>query len=166
MENATKVLIMAATVLISVVIVSFAIYLATSLSSYSSEITEQTTADQIAQFNAQFTQYQYYKNTYNVKDENGKDVENVEENTTTIYDIITVANLAKENNENYGFDTYQGNATENTLYITVAVDGNGIKIDHFESKLSGNNYVSNFVKSKENMDAQMTSEYDSNRCRN
>lgn len=104
MENASKALIMAATILMSVVIVSLGVYLATALSSYASEVDEQTRINQISQFNSQFLTYL------------NKEV--------TIHDIITVANLAKENNDYYGLTSLTSGTSEGkTLYIQVSVQG-------------------------------------------
>lgn len=124
MENATKALIMAATILISVVIMSLGTYLFVSFSNYSSEVDEEVRTNQIAQFNSQFLKYQ------------GREV--------TIYDILTVANLAKENNDNYELTV--SDANENTLYITIDV----LNINHhFE------NETNTFLKDKSKMQSQI-----------
>ena len=124
MENATKALIMAATILISVVIMSLGIYLFVTFSSYSTEVNDEVRNNQISQFNSQFLKYQ------------GQE--------TTIYDILTVANLAKENNENYELTI--NDANKNTLYITIEVQGIN---QHFE------NQASNFMKDKNKMNGQI-----------
>lgn len=126
MENATKALIMAATILISVVLMSLGTYLFITFSNYSTGVNEEVRTNQIAQFNSQFLKYQ------------GQDV--------TIYDIITVANLAKENNENY--DLKVSDANKNTLYIAIEVQGVN---SHFE------NIANEFLKDKSNMQNEIDS---------
>lgn len=84
MENASKALLMAAGVLIGILILSLAVYLFVSFGSTSAELHKQNEAQQIAQFNSQFTSYE------------GKE-------GITIYDVVTVANLATETNIYYEF---------------------------------------------------------------
>ena len=79
MENASKALLMAAVILISVIILSIAVYLFTYFSDYARGVEDDVRANQIAQFNSQFLSYQ------------GKEL--------TIYDVITLANLAKDYNQ-------------------------------------------------------------------
>ena len=82
MENASKALIMAAGVLIGVLILSLAVVLFTNFGATSQGVYTQMEERQLTQYNAQFTVY------------SGR-------TDITIYDIISVANLAKENNETY-----------------------------------------------------------------
>lgn len=86
MENASKALLMAAGVLIGVLILSLAAYLFVYFGSTSQQIHEQNEENQINELNSKFTSYV------------GKD-------NITIYDVITVANLATENNKKYEFST-------------------------------------------------------------
>ena len=97
MENASKALIMAASVLIGIVISSLAVYLFISFSGSANEIAGQIEEGQLQQFNNQFTSYEDKKEDL------------------TIYDVITVTNLAIENNKYYGLNE----ASENNFYITV-----------------------------------------------
>ena len=113
MENASKALIMAAGVLIGVLILSLAVYLFFDFASTSSRLHEETRLNQINEFNAQFTSYE-------IKNDN------------TFYDIITLANLAKNNNQYYELTTSE----EGNYYITVNVD-KGTYINNLE-KLSEN----------------------------
>lgn len=82
MENASKALIMAAGVLIGVLILSLAVYLFTQFGSTSAQIHAQKAERQVVQFNSQFTSY-------------------LDKNDLTIYDVITVAGYAIENNKYY-----------------------------------------------------------------
>ena len=86
MENASRALIMAASILIGIMILSLAVYLFATFGASSAQMHEQIQIDRINQFNAQFTVYQNMTNI-------------------TIYDVVTVANTAKNKNEYYGLTT-------------------------------------------------------------
>lgn len=88
MENASKALIMAGGVLIGILIISLAVYLFVDFGSTSAQINAQNEQKQITEFNSKFTAYEGYKDN----DGNWQ---------ITIYDIITLAGYAKENNEYY-----------------------------------------------------------------
>ena len=96
MENASKALIMAASVLIGIMILSLAVYLFATFGASSAQMHEQIQIDRINQFNAQFTIYQ-------------------NRNNLTIYDVVTIANTAKNNNEYYELTS----SDETNYYITV-----------------------------------------------
>ncbi len=109
MENATKALIMAAGVLMGIVILSLAVYEFTSFGISSKEIHKANEETRLNEFNSQFTKYE------------GKD-------DVTIYDVITVANLAKENNSYYEFSPRSlDQNTGKDLYISVILDDNSIE---------------------------------------
>ncbi len=97
MENASNALIMAGGVLIGILILSLAVYLFVDFGSKSAEIYEQNAQAQLVQFNSKFTTYE------------GKE-------GLTIYDVITVAGYAYENNKYYSEDT---NANYNDYKISV-----------------------------------------------
>ena len=98
MENASKALLIAAGVLIGIMILSIAVYLAVTFGQTAAEVNEEIRVNQVAQFNSQFTKY------------DGAQV--------TIHDIITMANIARTNNEEYQLgSSFIGNA--NSFYITV-----------------------------------------------
>ena len=84
---------MAAAVLIGVIILSIAVYLFMYFSDYAKGVEDEVRANQISQFNSQFLSYQ------------GKDL--------TIYDVITLANMAKDYNQENGLVAGQ------TGYITI-----------------------------------------------
>lgn len=105
MENASKALLMAASVLIGILILSLVVYLFVSFGSTSAEMHQQIETQQIAQFNSQFTSY--------------------EVKNCTIYDIVTVANLATENNIYYELPKSSG--IENNYYISVKIKNNNIE---------------------------------------
>ena len=80
MENASKALLMAAEVLIGILVLTLGMYFYMSFSATSKELQEESARTQIDIFNAQFTSIANKENI-------------------TIYDVVTLANLAKENKE-------------------------------------------------------------------
>lgn len=99
MENASKALIMAAEVLIAMVILSLAMYLVITFGNFSQQVHEQNQEIELTQFNSQFTQFEAMENV-------------------TIYDIITVANYARENNQRYELNV-SSRDKESTYYVSV-----------------------------------------------
>ncbi len=82
MENASKALLMAGGVLIGLLIITLAVYLFTSFGTTSAEVNKKNQEQQLVQFNTQYTTY-------------------LGRTDLTIYDVVTVANSAHENNVNY-----------------------------------------------------------------
>ena len=82
MENASKALIMVAGVLIGILIISLAVYLFVDFGTRASEVNSKVAEQQVVQFNNKFTSYE------------GK-------NDLNIYDVVTVASYAYENNLYY-----------------------------------------------------------------
>ncbi len=105
MENASKALIMAAEVLVGVLILSLMVYLFVSFGSSSAQVNEQMDEKKLAEFNSQYDKY--------------KDKEDV-----TIYDIVSLANLATENNKYYGLDE----STESNYYISILLDNTHLEL--------------------------------------
>ncbi len=102
MENASKALIMAAGVLIGIILLSLMVYMFTNFAITSAEVHKENEQNQLNQFNSQFTSYE------------GKE-------GLTIYDVVTVANLATENNIYYEHPQQQGinNTSKDNSYISV-----------------------------------------------
>ncbi len=88
MENASKALIMAGGILVGLLIISLAVYLFVDFGKTASDINNQNAEQQVVEFNSRFVKYESNKD----KDGNWQ---------TTIYDIISLAGYAKENNEYY-----------------------------------------------------------------
>lgn len=114
MENASKALMMAGGVLIGILVISLAVYLFADFGATSSSVIAEKTRQQIVQFNTKFTTYENYK------DKNGNWA-------ITIYDIITVAKFAKENNIYYG-------ATNSNDYNYVSVFVNGKDLAKYDEE--------------------------------
>lgn len=113
MENASKALIMAASVLIGVVILSLTAYLFMYFGGSVNEMNQQIEEGQLQQFNNQFTSYE-------------------DRDNLTIYDVITVANLAKENNTYYGLTK----SSKNNFYIEVKLGNTSLEAkDNFSDLL-------------------------------
>lgn len=108
MENASKALLMAASVLIGVLILSLAVFLFVNFGGTSAKIHETVQKNQLAKFNTQFTNYETKE-------------------SVTIYDIISVANLATENNRKNQLQkkTIPTDGIDN--YITVRLKGKCIE---------------------------------------
>ncbi|MCI8411787.1 MAG: hypothetical protein HFJ40_05080 [Clostridia bacterium] len=119
MENASKALLMAAGVLIGILILSLAVYLFATFGSSSAQMHKQIEADRLNEFNTQFTSYE------------GKE-------DITIYDVITVTNLAKENNKYYQLNEQ----TNNNFYINVSISSSEQNIEKKD-----NNEIEQLIKS-------------------
>ena len=129
MENASKALIMAAGILIGVLVLSLGVYLFTSFGNSAAQIQKENEINALNKFNSQFTVYQGRKDL-------------------TIYDILTVANYASENNKNYNLDS-RNRGDQSTFYVGVKLDGKYIeelntkdqtnKIENFIDELNVNN---------------------------
>lgn len=113
MENASNALIMAGGVLIAVLIMSLAVYLFADFGSTSAQINQKTEDQRLVQFNSKFTVYESTEKKW------------------TIYDIITVAGYAHENNIYYTDSQSEGLVDSsyytNNYKITVNIVGSGIK---------------------------------------
>ena len=80
MENASKAILIAGGVLLMIMALSFATYIFRSIGESTSEYYEQLEQSDIDQFNQKFTKYE------------GK-------NDLTIQDVVSIVNLAKDNNQ-------------------------------------------------------------------
>lgn len=124
MENASKALIMAAEILIGVMIISIGVYLFNVMANYSANTSKKMEDARLEQFNNQFLKF--YGTV--ITREDGK--QKVEPVKCTIHDIIALANLARKENEQNGFNDRNGykdgidiskNAKENAYYY-VQID--------------------------------------------
>lgn len=133
MENASKALLMAAAILIGVVILSLAVYLYTSFSSSTAEMQHQMELDQINNFNSRFLAY------------DGKE-------DLTIYDIITVANLAEESNKNY--QVYGEGLQDASFYVAVFKGSDNGQKKGFENYTSSNPSIEYYLRNGEMQEVQ------------
>lgn len=113
MENASKALIMAASVLLGVMILSVGVYLFYVYSDYSANAYAQMEQAQIDQFNTQFLKYYGTTGVEN-------DGEEPQPILCTAHTIISLANLAYQNNLQYEVDYLDG-YNINTYYIQIDV---------------------------------------------
>lgn len=130
MENASNALLIAGGVLIGVLILSLAVYLFADFGAKSADINQRTTEQQLTQFNSKFTVYESAEAKW------------------TIYDIVTVAGYAHENNKYYT-DTDSSGKVNNTYFeknykISVNIVGSkgitGGTKDIQDNIVSQNNY--------------------------
>ena len=132
MENASKALIMAAGVLIGIMVLSIAVYLFATFGTRSAELHRQIDDDRLNQFNTQFTSYEL-------------------NNEITIYDVITVANLATENNTYYELPKVQAiiNKDPSNYYVQVYLKNdkyNGtIEKGYTENDVNSNNDYNDII---------------------
>lgn len=105
MENASKALLIAASVLLGVMILSVASVLFNSFSSSGKEIVEKMDEKQIAQWNNNYLKY-------------------VNTNKITAHDIVTVINHAQENNKLYFEENMPNGYNENSYYVQVDIGKN------------------------------------------
>ena len=96
MENAVKALIMAGSVLISILVISILVFVMRKGGIINSEFDSQISDRELAKFNSQFEIYQ--------KDDN------------TFFDIITLSNLAWDINKKYNFDE------QNSVKLTITIN--------------------------------------------
>lgn len=125
MENASKALIFAASVLISVMIIAVAVYIFQKGQNLSNTAHSKSETAEIQSFNAQFSSYETvwpYGNTFS--DENVRFV--ASSNLNTISDVISAANLASsinyQNNYGYGYYESRGGYVETINAVEVIVD--------------------------------------------
>ena len=104
MDNASKALLMAGSVLLAIMIISLAMYLFANFHQATSQIEGNVEESQVMQFNNQFTKYE-------------------SNNQVTIYEVLSMANLATQNNKQYQYEK-QFAKGENS-YISVFLDGKG-----------------------------------------
>ncbi|MCI9177037.1 MAG: hypothetical protein HFJ28_00240 [Clostridia bacterium] len=112
MENASRALVIAGSVLIGVLLLSIGVYIFTMYGDYSKSIYEKIEDAKNDQFNSQFLKY------YGSRTDNNNKEETI---LCTAHDIISIANLAKQNNVKYEF-TGKQTAAENSYYIQISVD--------------------------------------------
>ncbi len=113
MENASKALIMAVSIILGIMIVTFLCFAFGMVKNLNSKNMTQIEETETAKFNEEF--FKYY--------ENGKDIIEV-----TSHDIISISNFVKENNSKYDFKE----ATQNSYYVTIDVYTKSEKIYNFE----------------------------------
>lgn len=121
MENASKALLMAAGVLIGLLVLSLAVYLFVSFGTTSAELHKQNEQYQIDQFNSQFTSY-------------------VGKAGITIYDVVTVANIATETNIYYEFAKRNTLADGKDNYVSVKVMNTDLPSYHNKTIEKGYKY--------------------------
>ena len=133
MENASKALIMAASVLIGVMIISIGVALFTSFSKFGKSTTEKMEATKISEWN---NTYLKYYGTITTEDEQGKVTKNPI--LVVAHDIISVVNHAAENNLNYELQNLT-KYDENFYYVQVDIDKN-LNVEKW-SEMEKNNFL-------------------------
>lgn len=134
MENASKALIMSASMLLGLMIISVGVALFNSFGGFGKDITNKIEENKISEFNTQFLKY--YGKSYNAQTQENETIR------ITTHDIVTLVNLAKKSNiENDVQDQQEEN--ENTYYVRVNLK-NKNKNDNLEKKTE--NELTRFIK--------------------
>ena len=111
MENASKALIMAGGILIGILILTLAVYLFATFGTEASKVNDRIKEQQIEQFNSDFISY-------------------VDSDNITIYDVITVANRAKEFNGKNNFTALE----DTNYYIKVSLNSTPTSYPNLEQE--------------------------------
>lgn len=119
MENASKALIMAASILVGIMVISVGVAIFQIFSDFSQETVQKIEEKQLAEFNNQFYKYYGYIE--------GKRI------IVTAHDIVTVGNLAKQNNIKYDLQNETG-AKDHTNYIQVRLKVGSKTYTNFEKQ--------------------------------
>ena len=109
MENASKALIMAGSILIGVLLVALMVYFFTSASGVRRSYSQHINNTRMTEFNTKFTKYAIGAGQY--INSGGTDY-------ATIHDIITLANYAEEFNEGLDDDSYD--------FISIEINGSRV----------------------------------------
>ncbi len=137
MENASKALIMAASVLVAVMVITVGVVIFSIFGKYSAEAQAELAAIADNEFNAKFLKYI----TYVSGDMTNEELE-ADRVLLTAHDVVTIAGYARESNEKLGFyDPANGYTEEDwksdaTQYVQVDIkdkQGNNIIYEHFEN---------------------------------
>ena len=120
MENASKALLMAASILVGVLLLSLAVYLFSIFGNFGSDMSKQMNEKNLSEFNAQFTKYESYQNENRVW-----------QNLCRAQDVVTIANLAKEINNQYEYTTSDANT--GYYYVRVIVKTGSRTRNNFEA---------------------------------
>lgn len=102
MENASKALLMAASILVGVMLLTLGVYLFSIFGDYGTQISKRIEQQQIDEFNSQFYKF-----------ENSQEVR--------IHDIISITNLAMQYNQENDFES------TSKYHIKVTINGIGVE---------------------------------------
>ena len=129
MENASKELLIAGAMLLLILVLTFSVYLVRRIGGQTSELYSDMEQSKIDEFNQKFFNYD---GRGTKKDSEGKWI-----NPLTIQDVVSIINLAKDNNQNSKFPTT----------VKVKVDGN-------ERQDSTNAQIKEMLANPNNIDAE------------
>lgn len=121
MENASKALIMAASILLGVMIIAIGVYLFSSYAQYSSNTYKKIEQAQIDQFNSQFLKYYGSEEITLKKYDSDISQTKMVPILCTAHDIISLANLAQKNNQYYEIEN-EGKGSEASNYIQIKLE--------------------------------------------
>lgn len=125
MENASKALIIASSILLGIMIISVAVALFNSFGGSGSQIMSEVEKARIAEFNNQFLKY-YGKTSYFNEETDQDEIKNIK---VSAHDIVSLVNLAIKNNEEYEIQDQAGKS-QSSNYIQIDVN----KYKNFEKQ--------------------------------
>lgn len=136
MENASKALLIAGEVLIGILIMTVGVYFFKRLSAEGARIYIQMEYDKQSEFNQRFLKYDTSNRNYEFN--NGSK----EEAYLNIQDVVSVINIAKENNQQNGFNEEdpdnKPSDIDNSIYVQVNMvvesDGSRQRTNNMEKK--------------------------------
>ena len=117
MENAVNALLIVAGALIGIMILSLGVSLYSSLRGYVEESQQEIINRELQQFNEQFFKY--------INCEDSSDKTNF---TLTMQDVVTAANLANDNNLEYGLE----NQTDTNYYVTINIESGPTNLEKYD----------------------------------
>lgn len=141
MENASKALLIAGAMLLFILVLTFSVYLVRRIGGQTSELYGDMEQSKIDEFNQKFLIY------------NGRGTQTDSEgnwvNPLTVQDVVSIINLAKDNNEHARFP----------IVIKVKLDkaiivGNEKKDNEENDKDISNNEIKKMLSNRDNIDAK------------
>lgn len=115
MENASKALIMASSILLGIMIISIGVVLFQTFSEFGKSTIEQVEEAKLAEWNNKYLKY-YGKTT---RIENEKQI--TVDIPVTAHEIVTLLNTARQNNIDYEL-TMQTGKNENSYYVQIDIE--------------------------------------------
>ena len=129
MENASKALLIAGAMLLLILVLTFSVYFVRKIGGQTSELYGDLEQSKIDEFNQKFLSY---NGRGTKKDDDGNWI-----NPLTTQDVVSIINLAKDNNENQKYP----------VIVKVKIDGN-------EKQDISNNEIKEMLSNQENMNAK------------
>ncbi|MBP3831636.1 MAG: hypothetical protein ILA02_04610 [Clostridia bacterium] len=142
MENASKALLIAGAMLLLILVLTFSVYLVRRIGGQTSELYSDMEQSKIDEFNQKFFNYD---GRGTKKDSEGKWI-----NPLTIQDVVSIINLAKDNNQNGRFKNLENYNNENTRFHVIIK----VKVDGVEKQNTSNDEIKEMLSNQDNINAK------------